>query len=62
MRIQKMTGLQFTQRINREFINNPNNWYPRGESPLDETGMHACGVLICQASQVITNRSDRLVD
>ena len=38
MRIQKMTGLQFTKRINQEFLDNPNNWGSRGEFPLHETG------------------------
>ena len=41
-----MTGLQFTPRINREFINNPNNWGPRGESPLDETDLEEIGLRV----------------
>ena len=33
-----MTGLRFTTRVVEEFTQNPNNWAPRGEQPLDETG------------------------
>ena len=46
LRLQKMTGLRFTTRINEEFTNNPNNWAPRGAQPLDETDLEDIGLRV----------------
>eukprot|EP00339_Tiarina_fusa_P014815 CAMPEP_0117008164 /NCGR_PEP_ID=MMETSP0472-20121206/7777_1 /TAXON_ID=693140 ORGANISM="Tiarina fusus, Strain LIS" /NCGR_SAMPLE_ID=MMETSP0472 /ASSEMBLY_ACC=CAM_ASM_000603 /LENGTH=224 /DNA_ID=CAMNT_0004710125 /DNA_START=1168 /DNA_END=1839 /DNA_ORIENTATION=+ len=41
-----MTGLRFTNRINDEFTQNPNNWAPRGAQPLDETDLEDIGLRV----------------
>lgn len=46
LRLQKMTGLRFTNRINDEFTQNPNNWAPRGAQPLDETDLEDIGLRV----------------
>ena len=46
LRLQKMTGLRFTNRINEEFTQNPNNWAPRGAQPLDETDLEDIGLRV----------------
>eukprot|EP01132_Coremiostelium_polycephalum_P009238 gene9238-11318_t len=45
-RIQKMTGLKFTSRINQEFQLNPNFWLIRGESPLDINDLEEIGIRV----------------
>jgi tetratricopeptide (TPR) repeat protein len=39
MRVQKMSGLKFTTRLNNYLKDNPNNWVPRGPQPFDDTDL-----------------------
>jgi len=45
-RIQKMTGLKFTNRINGEFESQPNCWLQRGEHPLDINDLDEIGIRV----------------
>ncbi|KYQ93360.1 Histidine kinase A [Tieghemostelium lacteum] len=45
-RIQKMTGLKFTNRINEEFFSRPNCWLQRGEYPLDINDLDEIGIRV----------------
>eukprot|EP01133_Synstelium_polycarpum_P015910 gene15910-18908_t len=45
-RIQKMTGLKFTHRINQEFLDKPNCWLERGEYPLDINDLEEIGIRV----------------
>ncbi|KAH3763191.1 Histidine kinase [Pelomyxa schiedti] len=42
-RIQKMTGLKFTKRVNEEFEQHPNQWLLRGDSPMDISDLEEIG-------------------
>ncbi|GAM24318.1 hypothetical protein SAMD00019534_074930 [Acytostelium subglobosum LB1] len=45
-RIQKMTGLKFSSRINEEFLSRPNTWLERGEYPLDINDLEEIGIRV----------------
>eukprot|EP01105_Mastigella_eilhardi_P015608 TRINITY_DN3574_c0_g1_i1.p1 TRINITY_DN3574_c0_g1~~TRINITY_DN3574_c0_g1_i1.p1 ORF type:complete len:593 (-),score=166.43 TRINITY_DN3574_c0_g1_i1:44-1822(-) len=42
-RIQKMTGLVFTQRLNEELAAHPNQWLARGDAPIDVSDLEEIG-------------------